>query len=191
MSKSNRSQAWAEVRAVLATIVVTLAFMLAAVGVMVAGAQLVGATPDNGQVCAGLDSGKVDVSGDRTVVTERAPAGKLITGYCVKAGSARQGLGPEYVSLPRPVLVVTITHSSGKAISHFSLSYDRPSTTTSTVPSTTTSTVPSTTTSTVPGTSTTTSTVPGTSTSTTTVPTTVLPPAEPAEAQPGVPTFTG
>ena len=45
-------------------------------------------TPD---VCAGLDSGKIDTSGDPATVTLTAPAGNLITEYCVKAGSAASG----------------------------------------------------------------------------------------------------
>ena len=66
------------------------------------------------------DSGKVDVSGDHITLTLTAPDGYLISGYCVKAGSANQGLGPEYYSLDPPVASVVISHSTGKAISHYS-----------------------------------------------------------------------
>ena len=47
----------------------------------------------------------------------------LITGYCVKAGSIHQGLGPEYVTVNPPVASMTITHSSTKDVSHYSFSW--------------------------------------------------------------------
>ncbi|MFJ3405785.1 hypothetical protein [Promicromonospora sp. NPDC090134] len=65
--------------------------------------------------------GKVDVQGDHTTLVVTAPEGYLITGYCVKAGSANQGLGPEDVVVDPPATEVTISHSSGKAISHYTL----------------------------------------------------------------------
>lgn len=55
------------------------------------------------------------------VMVVTAPDGFLITGYCVKAGSANQGLGPEYVEVDPPAAEVTIEHSSGKDISHYTL----------------------------------------------------------------------
>ena len=73
-------------------------------------------------VCAGLDSGKVDVDGP-AALTLTAPDGFLISGYCVKAGSAKQGLGPEYVTVDPPLSTVTIAHTSGKDISHYALEY--------------------------------------------------------------------
>ena len=51
-------------------------------------------TPD---VCPPLDSGKIDTTGDPASVTVTAPAGKLITGYCAKAGSEQSGAGTEIV----------------------------------------------------------------------------------------------
>ena len=75
------------------------------------------------QVCRGLDSGKIDTKGDPASVTVTAPEGQLIDGYCVKAGSANQGEGPEYVTLNPPVGTITITHTSGKDVSHYSVSY--------------------------------------------------------------------
>ena len=72
------------------------------------------------KVCTAGDSGKVDVSGDHTTLTLTAPDGYLISGYCVKAGSANQGLGPEYYAVDPPAASVEISHSSGKAISHYS-----------------------------------------------------------------------
>ena len=74
-----------------------------------------------GQVCPDNDTGHISAS--TPSVTVSAPDGKLISGYCVKAGSANQGLGPEFVTGDPPQKTVTITHSSGKDISHYSLSY--------------------------------------------------------------------
>lgn len=77
----------------------------------------------NGQVCKGLDSGKIDVSGEVSSLTLTAPEGTLIDGYCVKAGSANQeDGGPVYVDLLEPVSSVTISHPTGKGISHYSFS---------------------------------------------------------------------
>ena len=77
----------------------------------------------NDQVCPAGDSGKIDVSGSQASITVTAPDGKLISGYCVKAGSANQGLGPEFYTVSPPAKSVTITHSSGKDISHYSLTF--------------------------------------------------------------------
>lgn len=65
--------------------------------------------------------GKVDVGGEQTEVTLAAPEGRLISGYCVKAGSEASGAGVHYVELDTPVAEVTISHPSGKAISHYTL----------------------------------------------------------------------
>jgi hypothetical protein len=78
-------------------------------------------------VCEGLDSGKID---DETESTSLEVCAKdfegyedqCITGYCVKAGSVKQELGPEY-PIDTPSKCVTLTHSSGKAISHYSLEF--------------------------------------------------------------------
>ncbi|HVD63719.1 MAG TPA: hypothetical protein VNC14_05450 [Lapillicoccus sp.] len=75
-------------------------------------------------VCPGLDSGKIDVSGEQTSITVTAPAGYLIDEYCVKAGSVQGGTGgPVIVAVNPPQKSVTITYPSGKAISHYSVSY--------------------------------------------------------------------
>lgn len=76
------------------------------------------AVPD---VCAGNDSGKIDVTGDVQSVTVSAPEGKLISGYCVKTGNTSSGGGTEFVVVDPPQETVTIVHSSGKDISHYSL----------------------------------------------------------------------
>ena len=75
-------------------------------------------------VCPGLDSGKIDVSGEQTSITVTAPAGYLIDEYCVKAGSVQGGTGgPVIVAVNPPQKSVTITYPSGKAISHYSVGY--------------------------------------------------------------------
>lgn len=77
-----------------------------------------GAT-DNTAVCAG---DKVDVTGSQASITYTAPEGYLISGYCVKAGSDNQeDGGPEYTTLNPPVASVTLSHSTGKDISHYSV----------------------------------------------------------------------
>lgn len=72
----------------------------------------------NEGVC--VDNGtKVDVAGSHTTITLTAPTGYLISGYCVKAGSVQQGLGPEYVTVSPAQPQVVIAHTSGKDISHY------------------------------------------------------------------------
>lgn len=77
----------------------------------------------NPQVCAPLDSGKIDVSGNHASVDVTAPDGMLISQYCVKAGSTQQGNGPVYQTVTPPVKSMTITYPGGKDISHYSLSF--------------------------------------------------------------------
>lgn len=96
---------------------------LVASGVAVALAVLGTPSIMNPQVCAGLDSGKHDVVGDHKTVTVTAPAGFVITDYCVKAGSIQQGNGPVYVQLSEPVESITFGHPSGKDVSHWSVSW--------------------------------------------------------------------
>jgi hypothetical protein len=78
------------------------------------------AVSSGAQVCPAGTSGKIDVSGDDQTLTITAPDGYAITGYCVKAGSAKQGNGPESYVLDPPATSVVISHSSGKGISHYS-----------------------------------------------------------------------
>lgn len=118
--------------------------------------------------------------GGETEITFTAPDGWVVTDICVKAGSANQGDGPEFIHYDPPQQSVTFSHTSGKQISHWSAikvqgtvtttSTTVPETTTTTVPETTTTTVPETTTTTAPD-DTTTTTAPDEST-TTTAPTT-------------------
>lgn len=84
-------------------------------------------TADNGQVCSGLDSGKINVNQQSVTIT--ADPGFLIDRYCVKAGSANQGDGPVYVTVNPPRKSVTITYPGGKDISHYSYSQVREQTT--------------------------------------------------------------
>jgi len=81
------------------------------------------AAPSDGQICEGLDSGKIDTTGDPQTVTVTAPDGFLIDGYCVKAGSAEQGDGAVYVTVDPPISSITFGYPGGKAVSHYSTSY--------------------------------------------------------------------
>jgi hypothetical protein len=77
-------------------------------------------------VCPDMDVAKTDVSGDRKTITLTAPDGKLISSYCVKAGSYDQGLGPKIVQLDEPQAQVTIAYpveGRCKDISHYSVAY--------------------------------------------------------------------
>jgi hypothetical protein len=94
--------------------------VLAASAVVVLTVGVAAAAPSASQICSAGDSGKIDVSGDATTLTITAPDGFLITGYCVKAGSANHGLGAEFAAVDPPAASVDISHSSGKAISHYS-----------------------------------------------------------------------
>ena len=136
------------------------------------------AATDMGQVCDVLSTGRINVSGSIKTITVSAPEGKLISGYCVKAGSINQGFGPEYYRTV-PVKTVTISHSSGKDISHYSLRYvdDTTTTSSSTITSSTSSTSSTSITSTsISSTSTTTTSTTSTTTSIIgTIPTTFVP----------------
>jgi hypothetical protein len=103
-------------RVAAAVAVVMVAAVAAGVGTAAPG---LAAGPPAGQVCPELD-GKVDVKGSVKTLTLTAPAGFVIAGYCVKAGSTRRGNGPELVTVEPPQRSVVIAHSSGKDISHWS-----------------------------------------------------------------------
>jgi hypothetical protein len=83
----------------------------------------------NDNPCAALDTGHLSANDDTTFTYTAAP-GEVIVGFCVKAGSANQGDGPEYCpgedwcpSLP--ATSITFSHSSGKEISHFSVDLEK------------------------------------------------------------------
>jgi hypothetical protein len=113
------------VRKLLATIAIaSLATIGGAAGT--AGAQ--------DQVCPDLDTGKLSAN-NQTSVTITAPEGKVIVQVCVKAGSAEQGLGPEITNFDPGVTETTISHTSGKEISHYSVKFaDAPPPTTAAPP---------------------------------------------------------
>ncbi|MFE5292932.1 hypothetical protein ACFQ8T_12195 [Isoptericola sp. NPDC056618] len=99
-------------------------------------------------VCPDMDEPKTDVDGEKQTITLVAPEGKLISAYCVKAGSARQGEGPKIVELDEPVAEVTIAYPTGgkcRAISHYAVEYvdaPEPSPSPTTTPSSTPSSTP-------------------------------------------------
>ena len=74
------------------------------------------------QVCPNLDTGHLS-AGNQTSVTITAPEGKVIVQVCVKAGSVEQGDGPEFTNLNPGVTQTTISHTSGKEISHYSVKF--------------------------------------------------------------------
>jgi len=100
-------------------------------------------------VCAGLDSGKIDTTGDPATVTVTAPDGFLISRYCVKAGSdvSVPNGAVQYFDVDPPAKTITFGHPSSKAVSHWSLEYARvcEECTTTTEPTTDTTTEPTTT----------------------------------------------
>ena len=101
----------------------TAALCVAAV-VSISGAVTapVWATNDSSRVCAGQHLAPDDGKNDEATETYAAPAGFLISSYCVKAGSDNQkDGGPEYVSVTPPAATITISHSTGKDVSHFSV----------------------------------------------------------------------
>ena len=91
--------------------------------VFLGGAMPASAAPAAGQLCPTWDSGRIDVTGNVTSITLTAPAGLVITATCVKAGSANQGLGAEITHYDPGVTSVTIWHTSGKELSHYSVMY--------------------------------------------------------------------
>lgn len=120
-----------ERRSPLYKMIMLLLGLLLPASTLVLAAGSASAEDSTDQVCQGLDSGKIDTTGDPKTVTLTAPDGKLIDGYCVKAGSENSGDGPVYVTVDPPVKTLTISYPGGKDISHYSVSYtDAPSCTT-------------------------------------------------------------
>ena len=81
------------------------------------------------KVCPDLDTGHLSGTGSSMLIT--APSGKVIVEVCVKAGSVLQGDGPEIASVDNK-MSMTISHSSGKTISHYSVRFAPEPTPTST-----------------------------------------------------------
>lgn len=97
-----------------------VAALLVAGGVALAAAPA-SATPEHEGVCQNLDTGHIPGAGTSMDIT--APEGKLIAEVCVKAGSVNNGNGPEYTTVDPALASLTIAHSSGKDISHYSVRY--------------------------------------------------------------------
>ena len=94
---------------------------LAAVAGVVLGTFLVLTAAAGPQgVCAGLDSGRVNVQGNQTSITVQATSGRLIAGYCFKAGNRA---GPQVVQVSPPRAVVTID-GGGRNLVHYSLDFE-------------------------------------------------------------------
>jgi hypothetical protein len=102
--------------------VATTALAVLGVGGVVAAQE----DPPEDKVCAGDQIS----GGNQTSITITAPEGQLIASVCIKAGSAEQGDGPETITYSPPVKSVTITHSTGKEISHYVVTYVPVTTTT-------------------------------------------------------------
>ncbi|WP_442576677.1 hypothetical protein ACSBPH_05975 [Microbacterium sp. F51-2R] len=101
---------------VIAGALLAAALVLAPVAVTAASAA-----PPSEKVCADYSTGRITPADGVTEVTYTAPEGQVILAICVKAGSVKQGNGPEAVSVPENATEVTFSHSSGKAIGHYSV----------------------------------------------------------------------
>ncbi len=95
-----------------------LATLAIALGVSVVALPLAAAADQPGFICEELDSGKIDTTGDPATVTVTAPAGFLIDGYCVKAGTTKH-----FIAVDPPAAVVVVDHPIKDSVSHYSLSY--------------------------------------------------------------------
>jgi hypothetical protein len=104
------------VRKLLATIAIVTLATVGAIGT----AGIVGAQE---ATCPPLDTGHLTDANDQTSVTITAPEGQVIVQVCLKAGSAEQGLGPEFFNFDPGVTTITLSHSSGKEISHYSVDF--------------------------------------------------------------------
>jgi hypothetical protein len=153
---------------------------LGALTILVLALGLIALPADATDVCPGLDSGKIDTTGDPATVTVTAPDGFLIDSYCVKAGP-----GFVIINVDPPAETVVIDHPTKDSVSHYSLSYVEDTSSTTTTQDTTTTigqessttTTPEETTTTAepsPPTTPTTSTLP-TPTTSTSAPTTTVP----------------
>lgn len=69
-------------------------------------------------ICEGYDSGKIDTVGDPATVEVTAPEGKLISGYCVKAGTEKF-----FIEVDPPSKTVVVDHPTKDSVSHYSLVY--------------------------------------------------------------------
>lgn len=116
------------------------AALLIAAGAVMFSAAPAYADPPAGQICPGLDSGKIDVPSNPEVtsITITVPDGFVITEVCAKAGSANQGNGAVIITVDPPSQTFTFEHPTGKGISHYSYSFEpAPTETPSATPSAT------------------------------------------------------
>ncbi|GAB2453905.1 hypothetical protein [Xylanimonas ulmi] len=73
--------------------------------------------------CPRLDSGTQTARGAHETLVIQADPGKVISAYCVTAGSRRTGEGPKLVELDEPVARLTIAYPAGgrcQSIAHYS-----------------------------------------------------------------------
>jgi hypothetical protein len=90
-----------------------LSLLLLLPTMVVLGAQAATPAAATSTVCEG---DKVELTGETKTVTYTAPAGYLVSSWCVKAGTEI-----EVHEVDPPTATITITHSSGKGISHYSV----------------------------------------------------------------------
>lgn len=92
-----------------------------AMGVLACSPGYADAAPPEGQVCPEWSTGHIP--GDGPTVSFTAPEGQVILNLCIKAGSANQGLGPEFFEdeVSGASAIGDFIHSSGKDVSHFSV----------------------------------------------------------------------
>ena len=94
---------------------------LAAAAMLAGGIAFVTAGPasaNNGasDLCDPLTTGKINTTGDPAMVPFTAPDGKLVSEYCVKAGTTAV-----YVTVDPPQATVTIDHPDKDSVSHYSV----------------------------------------------------------------------
>jgi hypothetical protein len=95
-----------------------LAALALALGISVVAMPLAASATQPDFICEDLDSGKINTSGDPATVTVTAPAGYLIDGYCVKAGTTKH-----FIEVDPPAAIVVVDHPTVTSVSHYSLSY--------------------------------------------------------------------
>ena len=97
--------------------------MMAAAGAvaLVVMAMPHGADAADEKVCPDYDTGHLSAGNDLASFTYTAPEGRSIVALCVKAGTEKQGDGPEAFGVDEGATSVTFRHSTGKDISHSSV----------------------------------------------------------------------
>ena len=103
---------------VLGTAALLVLGLYATVSAVASASPVVTAVAD---VCP--EDGKIEPNGNEVSIPVAAPEGQVIIGYCVKAGSGNQEEGTHYEEFDPPETMVTISHPSGKEISHYTVFY--------------------------------------------------------------------